>query len=651
MSSIKITPIILFLLLLVVLVISVLFGNYLLSKEGFVSFQEDKSPLELVLIPTYSSTNTVAKLYDNLYFDNKNGNLIEVDSTQYSGNVDTTGITIATTNVVPRINSTTSFTFTNKLTNGSAKPQDTTPSLIREITPSYNSYMYPTQSKNTDTYVVFCFPWNTATYIHVLNKTTKLHVASYHSNPTIGIHNYSYSANSSTNTPVYINGFNPTPDPINSTNANKITNPLYDGKSLLYQLSSYASFDITNGNLILQTTPKGSSASIDIYNRNGTKQTSTAAGTIQNNTSTVLDIGFKPFVINDLVGNTEILYFPYQKNTLIAIISYSDATMSSYTINNVVRFTPTTVDTGNTKTPNMNVLQNVNTNLPIAPPTQDSAMSEYFKWYWYWKNNGQPANLNYSDDYLLKTQIVPPVCPSCPLCSGGACTNCGGQGGSGTLSQNGNTVVGGSTISNVKGNANVMSPTTTSGNYSVIGNGTFASNADPNTVGGSLTLASYDTVAGAEGIAQTGAGVIGNVAGTIGNVANTAIGTVGNVAHDVTGLIGGAGSGAAKLLTQNSQRQNNQPPLINTSQNNQLPLINTSQNNQSKLNSQLYGKDNTTTTQGPNGKPMTINRTEGAFQSPYGTSSTDQYSYYGSLPNKGSSNYMPLTADFSAFGK
>jgi hypothetical protein len=27
----------------------------------------------------------------------------------------------------------------------------------------------------------------------------------------------------------------------------------------------------------------------------------------------------------------------------------------------------------------------------------------------------------------------------------------------------------------------------------------------------------------------------------------------------------------------------------------------------------------------------------------------DQYSYYGTLPSKGSSNFMPVTADFSSF--
>ena len=47
-----------------------------------------------------------------------------------------------------------------------------------------------------------------------------------------------------------------------------------------------------------------------------------------------------------------------------------------------------------------------------------------------------------SDDYILKTQIVPPVCPQCPNCSGcaGVCTTCGGNGGSGTVDKNGDSM-------------------------------------------------------------------------------------------------------------------------------------------------------------------------------------------------------------------
>ena len=72
MLSIKSTPLFLFLLLLIVLVISALYGNRLLSKEGFVSFQQNKNALDLVAIPTYSSSKYTVKLLDSLYFDNKN---------------------------------------------------------------------------------------------------------------------------------------------------------------------------------------------------------------------------------------------------------------------------------------------------------------------------------------------------------------------------------------------------------------------------------------------------------------------------------------------------------------------------------------------------------------------------------------------------
>ena len=46
---------------------------------------------------------------------------------------------------------------------------------------------------------------------------------------------------------------------------------------------------------------------------------------------------------------------------------------------------------------------------------------------------------------------------------------------------------------------------------------------------------------------------------------------------------------------------------------------------------------------------------QGDYSSPYlGTNNRpamDQYSYYGALPAKPRSNYMPVTADFSSFGR
>ena len=75
MNTMKLTPFILFLLLLFILVISILFSRFLPlnnSKEGFISFSQNKKSLDFVYIPQYSSSsnsNTVVKLYDNLFFD------------------------------------------------------------------------------------------------------------------------------------------------------------------------------------------------------------------------------------------------------------------------------------------------------------------------------------------------------------------------------------------------------------------------------------------------------------------------------------------------------------------------------------------------------------------------------------------------------
>ena len=59
------------------------FGN-LNNTEGFIAFQKDKSPLDKVWIPQYSKNETVYKLNDNMFFDNRNGNFIELEAEQYS---------------------------------------------------------------------------------------------------------------------------------------------------------------------------------------------------------------------------------------------------------------------------------------------------------------------------------------------------------------------------------------------------------------------------------------------------------------------------------------------------------------------------------------------------------------------------------------
>ena len=133
------------------------------------------------------------------------------------------------------------------------------------------------------------------------------------------------------------------------------------------------------------------------------------------------------------------------------------------------------------------------------------------------------------------------------------------------------------------------------------------------------TNAIGNTLSGTGDFIQSSASGIGNFA------KDTASGTV-NLGKDVVGgtvglgkdIVGGVGSGVSNLL------QNN-PTTIGT-----------------------HGSG-----QGGQGGGYQM----GGYQNSYGgpqmrqTHGTDPYSYYGAVPPRPSCNYIPRTADFSAFGK
>jgi len=539
MASIKISPLFLFLLLLGVLVISALFGNLFKIKEGLVSYQQSLLHNQSTTIPTYSPTNQVVKLTDNLYFDGMNANLIEVDSSTYTNAVDSTGSTITKTIVTPRMNSSQSSVF---VTGNTTVNQNTNLSVNTSVTSSYNSFVYNSQCPNTDNYIVFYMPWKTNTYLHIINLKNKTHVSSHifgttTSTGSTNSFNYDFLYPSSAQTIGNYVADN------NSSNNTLVAEPLY-GASKLYQISQYVKFDIKNGNLVINTAVAGTgnntNPTILVIDRYGNPT--------QNFTKTNIDtVGtFQPYVKIDSLGQNAIIYLPKDDTTVIAIIGYDSN--NKLVLKNVCRFTSTGIDNAPVTPP-----ATCGTASPPAPTKDDSA-SEYFKWYWYWKNNGNSTD-HYSDDYILKTQVVPPVCPTCPACpKAGACTNCGGNGGSGTLTHDGKGVI-------------------------------------------------NNTVDGIESVAN--------------NTVNAAAGLIGNVSKDVTGLAGEV-VGDIASLGRGSGNYNR-------------------------------GEDS--------GNKNVMNGVQGAYKSPYGptygkgTQHMDQYSYYGSLPTKGDSNFMPVTADFSAFGR
>lgn len=585
--SLKLSPLMLFLILLIVLVISIVFGNSL-NLEGFVSFGNSVNSLDNINIPQYNKTNTVYKLYDNLYYDNKNGNLIEVNSSEYvSDNTDLTGSTINAIYVTPREGQSTT-TYYNQVSGNTTLSVNTDKSMIKSIQSSYTSWSYPTQTTTTDSYMAFYFPWDTTTYIHIINKSQNQNLVTYMFSQVNTMDQQMY-----VNSPITL-----TTPPNNNyyTNIYEADN-IYSTTRKLYKISDYIKFDTSNANLIIKSTD----SSIKVYDRFNNPSTITTP--IANLSSSISNRSYGSWIVNDEHGSM-VLYIHIALKTLIAVIQ-KDGT-NNYKLINVCRFhqdgfdkqSNTTITSGSSSSTSgsSSTDSSSSSSSSVSSTTingiPQSALSEYFKWYWFYKTN-QNKNTETSEDYILKTQIVPPVCPSCPACPGGCsgsvCGNCGGQGGSGTLSTSGNTVV---QSTNIPGA--VSSLGSTAGD-----------------VAGKTIDATGKLVGGAANLGEEA------VKGTVGLAKETTSGAVGLAKETVGGAVGlarEAGSGLKSLLTPN-------PMNVQSGQ------IQPGQPGQSQ-----YGYN--------------------AQTSKYGTQTTgaDNYSYYGALPQK-SSNFMPITADFSAFGK
>ena len=233
------------------------------------------------------------------------------------------------------------------------------------------------------------------------------------------------------------------------------------------------------------------------------------------------------------------------------------------------------------------------------------------------------------DRYILKTQVVPPVCPTCPNCvnnckGGGVCTDCGGSGGSGTRSENGKTLA---EENKTKKNAisqvvdetgNVITNTIDTTGKVIKDTATTAVDIADSTIGG----VTRDVYSGTKG-------AVGDVYGASKDVAGEVYGTTKDIAGDVygttTGVVGDLYSGAKSLTSDIYGGITN---------------LGTGPTQPGTTNPQVAG--NTT---GAN-----IGVTQRTAYTDNGRQQPDVYNYYGALPEK-QLNFIPLTSDFSAFGR
>lgn len=424
--KLKLSPLWLFLLLLIVLIISSIFMKPSTAKESFIGFYGSTAANTTGLtIPNYP--NPVNKLYDNDFFDPKNGNLLRVYAAVYNptSGQDASGATIDHVDIVDRSGKSTTF----------QKGQPITTSTLTTIPNSYMAWTAystdPAFSKITSNQILYC-AWGQDTYLHVLDLNNSLNACGY-----------LYSGSGTT--PVFTN-FNSTlpllgvaANDTNISNNTYIVDDIFTNM-VVYQITSQIAYMPATGYLRIKE--KGGNSVV--YNRAGQNITNfKPTDTIQSATT--------PWTEVDLVGNNLVIYIPIQTRTIVAVlkkssdgVSYSIVTVSRFNADgslqkdaNTLIQIPTNLKAGGSTTgggdgsinsqklnTDINILKSFFTSIGAGSGTSTIGAGDMGY------TNQQIS------DYILKTQIVPPICPqSAPvICSGCGSGSCGGGCGSPTAS-------------------------------------------------------------------------------------------------------------------------------------------------------------------------------------------------------------------------
>ena len=646
----KLSPVMIFTLLLIFLVLSVLFCRWSMrDMDGFIGYNYTKDVAEAAIIPMYSSRNKLYKMYDSLYFDNKNGNIVEVDAAMYSnvggvaaGNVDLTGTSITGLHISPRVGNSTMSYVINSVS------AIITPSPSTNIENSYRSSVYRTLGNRPTQYTAFMLPWHDNTYVHIMDNTTQQleNVSTFAFTYDTTVIPYGYTDKAA------MTGITSFREDKNVKNNTMVIDPIYNTKRSMYQISEYVKFDISNANILVGAGEK----SLKVYARQGTSpQTLTASASDQetkngDDLTNVANITFIPRIIYDVCGQNMILYVPNAKKTLVALICYTKDEQSNLQLGlrNVCRFTETGIDTGNSSS------------TPTPPSTSTPPSS-----------GTDPDNITYADfnldDYMLKTQVVPPVCPACPSCNynnAGACNQCGGNGGCGTRTNTGDSLVtGGNGIrdaATATGAVNAVGNAAT-GAVNAVGNAaTGAVNAVGNTATGAVNAAGNIAGGAVNAVGNVATGAVsaaGNIAGeavdaagnvvnktvdAAGNVVNKTVDTAGNVVNKTVDTAGKLATGVLGAATNLATGAFGAVSNVATGALGTVGNVLGSATNALQPTQSFQG-----TTPGQMQQQTSVSQPSVAGA----TSTSDPYSYYGKLPARSNNNFMPITADFSSFGR
>ena len=611
-SEIKLkSPLLLFFTLLIVLVIATTVKQWGLVSEGFISYLNGAGNFSLQKVNAYDNANNIYKLYDDIFYDNRNGNVVIITASPYASGADETDRSVSSIDVVPRkLNPAYSYVKGSDVAILSQRSEESKISTIESLDTAW--FVKGVNSMNQLNYIT----WGNDTYLYVMDLTNSgvagnTAVAgntSVEGNTAVSGNTVASSGSYSPSVAAYFNGsmkqstntlsdtislkpaFTYTSDGKDKTN---IVVDFYDKVKTAYQLVSGVWFDYKNGNLLIHSV-LGTDKKLDVYARGSKTSSYTYTAVPQGNTTPASQVSFSqssvaPYFIQDGKGDHTIMYWPNGDNTIIVV--YKNMLESNGTVmtRSFSRFTQDGLYTTSGST-------DKDTEIKIDGENQD-ILDAFARWYIYF--NANAVGSGDSSDYLLKTQIVPPVCPACPGCQG-VCTDCGGKGGSGTK--------------------------TTDASSSLA--------FDKKTVVGATGSAITNTV-------DATGDVLGKTVDTAGNVLNKTVDTAGNVVNKTVdtaaNVVGKTFDAAGNLLGSTANKLG--LDRVGYQQSYRGPVNTSSSSNAAGYPSSGYrnteyrpGSNQTGISSLPNSNP------------------NDPYSYNGALQSKGG-NFMAVTADFSRFGR
>ncbi len=714
-----------FLILLAVVAVFIIYCRinaqyHMGMAEGFISYNKDKIGGESITLPQYSSVNTLMKLYDSMYYDRKNRNLVQLFGTEYTGTTDISGTTLSSIDVIP-IGGVTVSRFD---VNANTPPINEDKTKLT-VPLTFKSWIYPdvnVYSKLTP-YQVIHVPYSSFDILHVYDTVNKKHINTVmYTNETADMSTNVINTYCETPSVSYNGSTAPIIFPTESfVDKNEVVpaisskiKELYTNVDDIYQLTSRIFYDTYTGNLIINTGTDATTVKLDVYGRN--PDSAGHANKLLTDVTTKIDVGnsilttaiavpaskttLKSWIVADSVGKTTVLYIPssVDTTTVIILLKIDPVNSAILTIQDVVLITaPVFSNTATTATTPIPSKSSITTpynafKIPVIPfksqvaitplnpvkspdvsgsiptvntaPTTEDELEKVIGDYYsrYWKNNNLPTDGNFSTDFLLKTQIIPPICPACPACpssNNSVCTNCGGNGGDGSLFK---------TASGSATTAAIAIPPYTE---KIVKAGVDISGATPATAGGGTgTNLSGLTVSGVvdgagnvtnSAVTNVG-GVAGNIVGTTGHIAQNTVGVVGDVMEEAvnevgdvtTGAIGVAGNITNKAVSTLGNVIGNSASTVNGLLGDPYGNIKNNLNrNQIYRNTHTYSGYNN-----GNNNSATANGAYGGLGFPianvpkYNTqnSRTNPYGYYGGKPEN-TSEFLPVTANFSSFGK